>query len=174
MVHEGSTRELPPRRTIVVGLVAVAAGTLLVLRSLEIVTGGRIYAPHWVLFVAGLVFLVPGLMYLTFGIRNAVAPRRADSERGEAEFVRASLLLGAFVTTLFAVLATAAAIYSWFPEYAAGFGSSLPWDMATARLGWAVAALILDAIVLFLWGGVLVQLVRHTRSASRPDRRLDQ
>jgi hypothetical protein len=156
----GSKTEPRPWQTILAGLVALAAGSMVALRGLGIITAGQIYAPPWVLVVAGLVFILPGLFYLYFGAREAIAPAHAASQAGQFQYAGAGLVLGALVITLFAVLATAAAVYSWFPEYAAGFSSSLPGSIGS-RLGWALAALVLDAIVLSLWGYVLVNLARH-------------
>jgi hypothetical protein len=160
----GETDPIQPWQTIAGGLLAVGAGMLLILRGLGVITEGRIYAPPWVIVVAGLVFLAPGLFYLYFGARALITPGYLAGKKGQFEFAGAGVVLFVVVMTLFAVLTTAAAVCSWLPEYAAGFESNMPGGIAWARVGFAVGALILDAIVLFFWGGVLGELARRRRS----------
>jgi hypothetical protein len=158
--RSGGSGNLPPVPTVLLGLLVTAIGIAMMLRIQGMFPTWRVHAPPWVLATTALIVLFSGMYCVYAGIQRLRPPSRADAQT-EFKTAAAGLLFFAVMMTLFAILTTAAAVYSWFPEYAHAFGSSLSDRIPTYRIGFAIGALILDTIVLYWWGSALVLFVRR-------------
>ena len=70
--------------TIVLGSILAAAGLMPVLRSLEIITAGRVNAPLWVVGWIGGLFVIGGLLAVVLGIAGMQRAKRAALRKLES------------------------------------------------------------------------------------------
>jgi hypothetical protein len=123
------------------GLPFALAGAYIVLVALRVVpASGEVYAPLWVVFAAGVVFLVPGLVFFMAGLRTMATARFPVGQAPVAQ--------GALVTVELTCMAVICGGVALFGDPRGFFGRGFTRSVAEARFWFAFAAVLIGAFAL--------------------------
>jgi hypothetical protein len=143
------------------GLPFALSGAYMVLVALRVAPPpGRVDAPLWVVFAAGVVFLVPGLAILVAGLRTIATSRLPVGQ--------APVALGAVLAVVLTCMAVAFGGVALFGDPRGFFGGGLTGTIAEKRFWFGLAALLIGAIALVFGTLTIAALSAGRRSKTDP------
>lgn len=161
--------QVSPKQGIFSGLLLAGAGVVIILRAANVIQAGAIHAPNWVVGVAGMVFLLPGLFMMYQGVRAAVAPHGAAAVRDPNEFSIAGWLLGGSIVTGLGLIGAWVA----FGPGARTFEGGVTGSAIEGRIAFGIGAVITLAVAAFVWVNGFRQLLAGRKGGepgARPKR----
>jgi hypothetical protein len=159
-----SIDQVTPRQGILVGLIVSGAGLVIVLRAANVIQAGAIHAPNWVVGIAGFSLLLPGVLMIYYGLRNAFQPFRLPLRRDPSQLSLVGWILVGVLTTGLGLMGTWVAVGPGPRQFQGGFtGSAIE-----GRILFGIGAAITLTIAAFVWINGFRHLAARRRSP-RPD-----
>lgn len=144
---------------IVAGAVFTIAGTLLELHAFGAVFADQPSAHPWLVAIAGLLGIVPGICFVVLGLRTA---SRSATQAKSNDEVLVGCIVSLASVTLMAILLTAVAVFAWQTDPSGRFSGGITGSIWEHRIIWSLAAGAFDAAALLAWYALAVAWMRPT------------
>ena len=141
--------QVTPRQGIILGLLTAGMGLLIILSAADVIPTDdeMFHAPRVLVSLAGVVFFLPGLFMLYYGVRNYLYPELVTRPVDSKQFQFGGWILAALILTCLGLIGTWAAFGPGPREFEGGITGT----EVEGRIAFGIGAVITDILALGVW-----------------------